>query len=219
MVTQELHLCSYALTRQEFLLLWHHLLGFLITVIDQRHRSEDIVVGKVGVLSLKMQFLQKQFQLECFQIGTQQTYEPQGVEADGLPFCPVDFRQIALYIALHDMVVVVGIMPQEHTATGKVKKHSQSLSMSVELLMLALLDDRVDDVAQHLRYLAIRLDINREGIHYPALPDALGCNLYYIILKDIQARSLRVEDYNILSLISLHEALQHCLVTGEQLCR
>ena len=96
-----------------------------------------------------MKLQQKLFQLECFQIGTQQTDEPQRVEADGLPLRPVDFRQIALHIALHDMVVIIGIMSQQHTAEGKVEKHLQSLSMTMKLLMLALLDDRVDDVAKH----------------------------------------------------------------------
>ena len=219
MVAQELDLCGNPLTRQEFLLLGHRLLGFLITVIDQRHGSKDIVVGKVGVLSLKMKLLQKQFQLECFQIGTQQTDEPQRVEADGLPLRPVDLRQVAVHIALHDVVVVIGIMSQQRTAVGKVEKHPQSLSMTMELLMLALLDDRIDDVAKHRRYLAIRLDINREGVHHSTLPNAFRGNLHHIILKDIQSRSLRVEDYDILLLISLNKTLQHRLVAGEQLCR
>ena len=85
--------------------------------------------------------------------------------------------------------------------------------------MLALLDDRVDDVAKHGRYLAICLNIHREGIHHSTLPNAFRCNLHHIILKDIQSSSLRVEDHDVFLLISLHEALQHCLVAHEQLRR
>ena len=68
----------------------------------------------------------------------------------------------------------------------------------MKLLMLALFDDRIDDVAKHQRYLAVGLDIDREGVHYSTLPDTLRRNLHHIILKDIQSRGLRVEDYDIL---------------------
>ena len=89
----------------------------------------------------------------------------------------------------------------------------------MKLLMLALFDDRIDDVAKHQRYLAVGLDIDREGVHYSTLPDTLRRNLHHIILKDIQSRGLRVEDYDILLLISLNKTLQHRLVAGEQLSR
>ena len=82
--------------------------------------------------------------------------------------------------------------------------------------MLALLYDRVNDVAKHQWYRAHGLQVDAKLVHDLALPYPLRGNLYHVVLKDVKPCRLRVKHYDVTTVIGSQESLEISVVV---ICR
>ena len=120
---------------------------------------------------------------------------------------PINMRQITSQIIVHDAIIIFCIMPYQHIATHKVEKHLQAFLVRTNGLVLALADDWIGDIAQHLGNFALGIDMNRELVHGLAVSDALGRNLNHIIIKHVQSGGFGVEHHYLLLIIDAQKLL------------
>ena len=163
-----------------------------------------------------MELCQQMFQLISLEVGAQQAHEFQRVEAPRASALPIDLGQITAQVVVHDAVIVLGVVAhQGHLPVAhEVEKHAEGVGMGMDLMVSALLDDGIGNVAQHGGNGAIGLNIHGELGHAPALPYLFGGNLHDVVLKDVESGGLGVEHHDVVSLIKAEEFLQVSVVVG-----
>ena len=117
--------------------------------------------------------------------------------------------QIALQIEIQNMIIVVGIVSQQHAVAHIIHEHLQSFSMTMQHMSLHFSNQWIFNLSQLLRNVTVGFHKNykrRAGNHFP-LPHPDSCNLHDVVLKNIQSGGLCVEHYNILLLVTLYKFL------------
>ena len=140
----------------------------------------------------------------------QQTHKAQRVEIVGMRLLEMVFGRITAQVMVENMPVVVGVVTEQTTSFGVLHELRERLAVREQRVQLALLYYRVDDVAEHGRYLAVGLHVDRKfgvGQHLAAA-HLHGSNLQNVVLEDVQTRRLGVEHHDGLRLVAAHETLQ-----------
>ena len=86
----------------------------------------------------------------------------------------------------------------------------------MELLVAPFFEDGIGDVAQALGNGAVGFDVDGELGHAAALPYLLCGYLDDVVLEDVEACGLGVEDHNFLRVVCVQEFLQVSVVSGSQ---
>ena len=115
------------------------------------------------------------------------------------------------------MIIERGVVREQRTIAGKVEKGPQALSRCQQLIVLALLNDGILDVAEHLWDGAVALEINGELSNGSPVANPLGRNLDNIIFEDVQPRCLCIENDQVTFFICTQELLQIRPVLMEQI--
>ena len=177
---------------------------------DDAARCVHVVVGKVRVRTLQAKHREQRLQLVLAQFGMQQSYKAKRVEIVGVRLVQVVLGCVAAQVMVEYVPVVVGIVSEQAASVGILHEHTECSVVREQRVMLALLDDGVDNVAKHGWYLAVGFYVHAKlgAGHDHAVAHLHGSNLKDIILKDIQSGGLRVEHHDGLLLVTAHKTLQ-----------
>ena len=177
---------------------------------DDAARGVHVVVGKVRVGAFQAERREKILQFVLAQFGMQQTHKAQRVEIVGMRLLETVFGRITAQVMVENMPVVVGVVSEQTASFGVLHELRERLAVREQRMQYALLDYRVHYVAEHGRYLAIGLHVDRKfgvGQHLAAA-HLHGSNLQNVVLEDVKPRCLGVEHHDGLRLVAAHEALQ-----------
>ena len=99
---------------------------------------------------------------------------------------------------MEDMIVIIGVMSEQHATVSILHKLSESISVREQRVMLALLDDRIGNVTEHQRYGTVSLNVYGESrtFHHLAATHLHGGYLKDIVLKYVQSGCLRIEHHD-----------------------
>ena len=123
----------------------------------------------------------------------------QRVEVLRTTLVQVDPRTIAAQIPIEYVVIIVRIMPQQDIVAYIIEKHLQRFVVRILPVVLQFFDNRIHNVAQMRRNLAVGGYKNNKlrTFHYPSFTHFDGCDLHDIIRKNIEPRCLGVEYHDL----------------------